>query len=86
MGRRCQNCHDGRKASLEVISQLGSSVFLSQKISQQYFQPARSAKANRLSVFLPLSYQQIKFDCLPNLLFLTPPLFFSSIAFNYRIA
>jgi hypothetical protein len=73
MGRRCQNCHDGRKASLEVISQLVSSVFLSQKISQQYFQPARSAQANRLSrFFLPLSYQQIKFDCLPNLLFLTP--------------
>jgi hypothetical protein len=41
MGRRCQNCHDGRKASLEVISQLGSSVFLSQKISQQD-QPKRT--------------------------------------------
>jgi hypothetical protein len=37
--------------SLEIISQISqpaSSVFLSQKISQQYFQPAKSAQANRL--------------------------------------
>jgi hypothetical protein len=37
--------------SLEITSQISqpaSSVFLSQKTSQQYFQPARSAQANRL--------------------------------------
>jgi hypothetical protein len=37
--------------SLEIISQISqpaSSDFLSQKISQQYFHPARSAKTNRL--------------------------------------
>jgi hypothetical protein len=37
--------------SLEIISQisqLANSIFLSQKTSQQYFQPARSAQANRL--------------------------------------
>jgi hypothetical protein len=36
--------------SFEIISQISqpaSSVFLSQKISQQYFQPAKSAQANR---------------------------------------
>jgi hypothetical protein len=38
--------------SLEIISQisqLASSVFLSQKTRQQYFQPVRSAKTNRLA-------------------------------------
>jgi hypothetical protein len=36
---------------LEIISQISqpaSNVFLSQKTSQQYFQPARSVQANRL--------------------------------------
>jgi hypothetical protein len=38
--------------SLEIISQISqpaSSIFLSQKTSQQYFQPARSAPANKLA-------------------------------------
>jgi hypothetical protein len=41
--------------SLEIIGQISqpvSNIFLSQKISQQYFQPARSAQT-RLFVFAP---------------------------------
>jgi hypothetical protein len=46
--------------SLEIISQISqpaSSVFLSQKTSQQYFQPAKSAQANRLKVFYLKSFR-----------------------------
>jgi hypothetical protein len=42
--------------SLEIISQISqpaSSIFLSQKTSQQYFQPARSTQANRPMVPAP---------------------------------
>jgi hypothetical protein len=45
-------CHSA--CSLEIISQISqpaNNVFISQKISQQYFQPVRSAQANMLSVF-----------------------------------
>jgi hypothetical protein len=47
----CLKCFTA--CSLEIISQISqpaSSVFLSQKTSQQYIQPARSAQANKLSV------------------------------------
>jgi hypothetical protein len=38
------------RLSAKSASQLASSIFLSQKTSQQYFQQARSAQANRLLV------------------------------------
>jgi hypothetical protein len=45
--------------SFEIISQISqpaSSIFLSQKTSQQYFQPAKSAQANRLSTLSTIGH------------------------------